>query len=89
MAGTTVPEIYCWHIKIEDLNIYLASSKRGALRVGLSLKEKQDSAAFFKKRFLISRITIDRITLINKALLAKGYRNVQRWERQDNATKQE
>jgi O6-methylguanine-DNA--protein-cysteine methyltransferase len=51
MARTTVPEIYCWNIKIEDLNIYLASSKRGALRIGLSLREKRDSATFFRKRF--------------------------------------
>ncbi len=51
MAGTTAPEIYCWNLKIEALNIYLASSKRGALRIGLSLRGKQDSAAFFRKRF--------------------------------------
>ncbi len=56
MAGTTVPEIYCWNLKIEDLNIYLASSKRGALRVGLSLREKQDSATFFRKRFPNTRL---------------------------------
>lgn len=56
MAGTTVPEIYCWNIKIEDLNIYLASSKRGALRVGLSLREKRDSATFFRKRFPNTRL---------------------------------
>lgn len=56
MAGTTVPEIYCWNIRIEDLNIYLASSKRGALRIGLSLREKQDSADFFRKRFPNTRL---------------------------------
>ncbi len=56
MAGTTVPEIYCWNIKIEDLNIYLASSKRGALRIGLSLREKRDSATFFRKRFPNTRL---------------------------------
>jgi O6-methylguanine-DNA--protein-cysteine methyltransferase len=56
MARTTVPEIYCWNIKIEDLNIYLASSKRGALRIGLSLREKRDSATFFRKRFPNTRL---------------------------------
>ena len=56
MAGTSVPEIYCWNLKIEDLNIYLASSKRGALRVGLSLREKQDSDTFFRKRFPNTRL---------------------------------
>lgn len=56
MAGTTVPEIYCWNIRIEDLNIYLASSKRGALRIGLSLREKRDSADFFRKLFPNTRL---------------------------------
>jgi O6-methylguanine-DNA--protein-cysteine methyltransferase len=56
MARTTVSEIYCWNIKIEDLNIYLASSKRGALRIGLSLREKRDSATFFRKRFPNTRL---------------------------------
>ena len=44
------------------------------------LKKLRDQV--FKERFLISKITIDRITVVNKAFLAKGYRNVQRWERQ-------
>lgn len=35
----------------------------------------------FKKRFLMSRITIDRITIVNKDFIARGFRNVQRWER--------
>ncbi len=34
----------------------------------------------FKKRFLMSRITIDRITVVNKEFIARGFRNVQRWE---------
>ena len=56
MAGTAEAEIYCWNVKIEDLNIYLASSKKGALRIGLSLREKQDSASFFRKRFPNTRL---------------------------------
>jgi len=35
----------------------------------------------FKKRFLMSKITIDRITVVNKAFMKDGFRNVQRWER--------
>lgn len=35
----------------------------------------------FKQRFLMSRITIDRITVVNKAFIGEGFRNVQRWER--------
>jgi O6-methylguanine-DNA--protein-cysteine methyltransferase len=56
MAGTTVQQIYCWNIKVEDLNIYLASSKRGALRIGLSLRENRDAATFFRKRFPNTRL---------------------------------
>lgn len=37
MAGTTVSEIYYWNITMESLNISLASSKKGALRIGLGL----------------------------------------------------
>ena len=43
--------IYCWEIRSDDLNIYLASSKRGALRVGLSLKRAYDCPSYFKKAF--------------------------------------
>ena len=44
-----------------------------------TLKKLRDEV--FKKRFLISKITIDRITIVNKDFLKEGFRNVQRWER--------
>ena len=81
MAGTTVPEIYCWNIKIEDLNIYLASSKRGALRIGLSLREKRDSATFFRKRFpntrLVENYPLNKLLVqaVQAALLNKPLRS--------------
>jgi len=81
MAGTTVPEIYCWNIKIEDLNVYLASSKRGALRVGLSLSEKRDSTTFFRKRFpdtsLVENYPLNKqlIQAVQAALLNKPFKN--------------
>ena len=81
MAGTTVPEIYCWNLKIEDLNIYLASSKRGALRVGLSLREKRDSATFFRKRFpntrLVENYPLNKLLVqaVQAALLNKPLRS--------------
>lgn len=81
MAGTTVPEIYCWNLKIEDLNIYLASSKRGALRIGLSLREKRDSATFFRKRFPNTRLVEDYplnkllVQAVQAALLNKPFRS--------------
>ena len=81
MAGTTVPEIYCWNIRIEDLNIYLASSKRGALRIGLSLREKRDSAAFFRKRFpntrLVENYPLNKLLVqaVQAALLNKPFKS--------------
>ncbi len=81
MAGTTVPEIYCWNIKTEDLNIYLASSKKGALRIGLSLREKRDSATFFRKRFPNTRLVEDYplnkllVQAVQAALLNKPFKN--------------
>lgn len=51
MAGTTVPVIFCWEMHIEDLYIYLASTKKGACRIGLSLEKQCDATTFFRKRF--------------------------------------
>ena len=47
-----------------------------------TLKNFRDQV--FKKRFLISKISIDRVTVVNKAFIKQGFRNVQRWERGDN-----
>ena len=51
MAGEKKSNIYCWEIESDELNIYLASSRRGAVRIGLSLKGGLDSLAYFKKIF--------------------------------------
>jgi len=81
MAGTTAPEIYCWNLKIEDLNIYLASSKRGAIRIGLSLREKQDSSTFFRKRFpntrLVDNYPLNKLLVqaVQAALLNKPFKS--------------
>ena len=81
MAGTTAPEIYCWNLKIEDLNIYLASSKRGALRIGLSLRENRNSATFFRKRFpntrLVENYPLNKLLVqaVQAALLNKPFKS--------------
>ena len=41
---------------MEDLNIYLASSKRGALRIGLALGKQGDPVTFFRNRFPDARL---------------------------------
>ena len=51
MAGKAVWEIYCSETVVEDLKIYLASTKKGALRIGLTLGKHCDSIAFFKEIF--------------------------------------
>jgi len=61
VAGTTVPEIYCWEISVDDLNIYSASTREGALRIGLTLEKQYDCLGFFKGLFPNAR-------------LVKGYR---------------
>ena len=44
-------QIYCWVTKIEDLNIYLASTKKGAHRIGLALERQYDCIGYFKRLF--------------------------------------
>ncbi len=51
MAGKTLPEIYCWKIKIDRLTVHLASTRKGAIRVGLDLNGRSDSSLFFRKQF--------------------------------------
>ncbi len=49
MAGKRLPEIYCWKIRIDRLTVHLASTKRGAIRVGLDLNGWSDSTLFFRR----------------------------------------
>ena len=59
MAGKTVPEIYCWEITADDLKIYLASTRKGALRIGLSLEIESSCGTFFEKVFPTARVQLD------------------------------
>ncbi len=51
MAGKTIPEIYCWDTQIDNLNIYLASTRKGAIRISLTLGGELDCNAFFRPLF--------------------------------------
>lgn len=51
MAGKTVRKIYCWEIKSEALHIYCASTQKGALRIGLTLRRKLDCMDYFRRIF--------------------------------------
>ena len=51
MAGEKISEVYCWEIRLDDLHVYLASSEKGAKRVGMGLKKGTDCFAFFRSLF--------------------------------------
>jgi O6-methylguanine-DNA--protein-cysteine methyltransferase len=51
MAGTSLQKIYCWRIKLDRLYVYMASTEKGAVRIGMSLNSKLDATTFFKNEF--------------------------------------
>jgi O-6-methylguanine DNA methyltransferase len=51
MAGKEIREIKCWMMESDRLLIYLASSEKGAVHVGLLLDKGPDSLDYFKKDF--------------------------------------
>ncbi len=48
MAGTSIRTIYCRRMKMDRLYVYLASTEKGALRIGISLNSTPDAKTFFK-----------------------------------------
>ena len=59
MAGKEISDIYCWEIDSDKLKIYLASSRKGALRVGISLKSRPDCVSYFREIYPLKRIVKD------------------------------
>jgi len=51
MAGTAESKIYCCKIYVDNFYIYLASTKNGAVRIGMTLKDEDDCVAFFRRLF--------------------------------------
>ena len=51
MAGEEIRKIHCCMIAADRLRIYMASSERGALSIGLLLDKGPDSLAYFKRLF--------------------------------------
>ena len=51
MAGTSLQKIYCRRIKLDRLYVYMASTEKGALRIGISLHSKADARDFFKELY--------------------------------------
>jgi methylated-DNA-[protein]-cysteine S-methyltransferase len=50
MAREATPTVYTWKIVCGDLIVHLASSSKGAMRVGLSMDEGVSSSAYFRSR---------------------------------------
>ena len=57
MAGKTLPEIYCAKMKMDRLIIYLASTGKGAFRVGLGLDRSIHPVDFFRHLLPALRLT--------------------------------
>ena len=49
MAGAGLPAIYCWKIQINDLHIHLASTRKGAARIGVALGRGDDCIGYFRE----------------------------------------
>lgn len=51
MARASLQIIYCWRIKLDRLHVYMASTKKGVLRMGMGFNSEPDAGAFFKKLY--------------------------------------
>ncbi len=74
-------DIYCHKIQVEQLNVYLASTRRGALRVGLSLGRGINATDYFHKQLHANNLIEDaeanrpladavKAALMNRAMVA-------------------
>lgn len=59
MAGKEIREIHCWTMKSDRLLIYLASSAKGAVGLGLLLDKGPECTAYFKKEFSDAKLIKD------------------------------
>jgi methylated-DNA-[protein]-cysteine S-methyltransferase len=51
VAGTSLQKIYYWGIKLDRLYVHMASTEKGALRIGLGFKAPPHAKGFFKKLY--------------------------------------
>ena len=61
MARKEISDIYCWEIDSDDLKVYLASTEKGALRVGLRLKAGPDCVSYFERIYPTGRLVRDEL----------------------------
>ena len=67
MARTSLRKIYYWGVTLDRLHIHVASTEKGALRIGLGLNSDPDTKGFFKKRYPDSELLEDHD--VNRPLL--------------------
>lgn len=60
MAGEETRIVYCWQMSLEGLRVCLASSGRGALRIGLSLEAEFACLDYFRDLLAPAVLRIDR-----------------------------
>jgi methylated-DNA-[protein]-cysteine S-methyltransferase len=51
MGRKKTETIFCWELRSDRLNIFLASSENGATTVGINLKQKPDCMAYFEELY--------------------------------------
>lgn len=59
MRAQLKKDIYCHKIQVDQLNVYLASTRIGAIRVGLKLGRGTDATNYFQKRLLGNNLIED------------------------------
>jgi O6-methylguanine-DNA--protein-cysteine methyltransferase len=59
MAGEKVPEVYFWKVEADELDIFMASSGMGAMRIGMELNKGTDCLDFFYGIFPGNRLIKD------------------------------
>jgi len=81
VAGKKIQEAFCWKIRSDNLIIYIATSKKGAFAVSLSLRDDMDCTEYFKEIFPYKKIiksektNIPLIKALNNALIGRPYLN--------------
>lgn len=61
MARKEVHELYYWEFSWESLNVYVASSRKGAAKIGLTLGEKKDAFSYFRGAFPSAKLVKDEV----------------------------
>jgi methylated-DNA-[protein]-cysteine S-methyltransferase len=59
MAREKTEPLYCWEMSLEEVTVYLTSSKQGACAVGIRLRKAGDRPGYFRQMFPGRKIVKD------------------------------